>query len=154
MVAAGLVVRSTLGRVLVLETTYKSTWEVVGGVVEPGEGLMACVGREVREELGVDLPVSDLLVLDACPATADRPEILCALFDGGVHDETLLDRFSYPDGEIAGAHWVDRETALHRCGPRLGVRLTAALDALADGRLPGPALLLLNGTPERPITRS
>ena len=148
-VAAGVLVRDRHGRVLVVQTSYKAHWEVPGGLVEPDEGLAQGARREVLEELGVALPVGDLLVVDACGAAGEHPDIVCVLFDGGVHDDDLLDRFSYPDGEIVAAHWADREL-VRRCGPRLSTRLLAGLDAFASGRLPGPPLVLRDGRPDLP----
>jgi 8-oxo-dGTP pyrophosphatase MutT (NUDIX family) len=83
VLSAGLVVRSTAGRVLLAELSYTQRWDVVGGVVESGESV------------------------------------------------------------------VEATDVLDLCGPRIGPRLTAALDALRTGRLPGPPLMLVDGVPER-----
>ncbi len=149
VMASGLVVRSTTGRVLLAELSYKPRWDVVGGVVEAGESVVAAARREALEEVGVELPVGDLLVVDSCAATGEREEITCFLLDGGVHDESLVESFTYPDGELVAAHWVDPASVPERCGPRIGRRLVAALDAQRTGRLPGPPLLLVDGLPDR-----
>ena len=148
-VAAGVLARNRRGQVLVVQTSYKAHWEVPGGLVEPDEGLAQGARREVVEELGVTLPVGDLLVVDACRTADAHPDIVCVLFDGGVHDDDLLERLTYPDGEIVAAHWADREL-VRRCGPRLATRLLAGLDAFASGRLPGPTLVLRDGRPDHP----
>ncbi|HEX3005146.1 MAG TPA: NUDIX hydrolase [Angustibacter sp.] len=147
--AAGLVVRSTHGRILLAEPTTKPRWDVVGGVVEVGESVVEAARREALEEVGVPLEVGDLLVVDACRATTEREAITCFLLDGGVHEESLTDTFTYPDGELVRAHWVAPGAVLDRCGPRIGRRLTAVLEALRTGRLPGPPLRLVDGAPER-----
>lgn len=148
-VAAGVLARNRRGQVLVVQTSYKAHWEVPGGLVEADEGLAQAARREVLEELGVALPVGDLLVVDACRTADAHPDIVCVLFDGGVHDDDLLERLTYPDGEIVAAHWADREL-VRRCGPRLATRLLAGLDAFASGRLPGPTLVLRDGRPDHP----
>lgn len=148
-IAAGVLVRNRRGEVLVLQTSYKQHWEVPGGLVEADEGLADAARREVREELGVALAVGDLVVVDACATTGATVDIVCVLFDGGVHDDDLPERFTYPDGEIVRAHWADRDL-LRRCGPRLSARLTAGLDAFDAGRLPGPPLVLRDGRPDVP----
>ncbi len=148
-VATGVLARNRRGRVLVVQTSYKTHWEVPGGLVEADEGLAQGARREVLEELGVALPVGDLLVVDACAAAGDHPDIVCVLFDGGVHDDDLLDQLTFPDGEILAAHWADREL-VRRCGPRLSTRLLAGMAAFASGRLPGPTLVLRDGRPDLP----
>jgi 8-oxo-dGTP pyrophosphatase MutT (NUDIX family) len=142
--AAGLVLRNASGQALVVQTSYKTQWEVVGGVVERGEPLATAARREVLEELGVALRVGDLVVVDACTS----PEMLAVLFDGGVLPDDAIDAFTFPDGEIVRAVWADRPTILARCGARVGARLVAALDAYDDGRLPGPPLVLRDGRPD------
>ncbi|MDQ3691246.1 MAG: NUDIX hydrolase [Chloroflexota bacterium] len=73
-IGAGLVCRDAIDRLLLVQPTYKSTWELPGGVVEAGESPADCVAREVREELGVDLPVGRLLVVDWLPARPPKTE--------------------------------------------------------------------------------
>ena len=38
-------------------------WEFPGGKVEPGETIEACIQREIREELGIEIAVGDRLVI-------------------------------------------------------------------------------------------
>lgn len=56
------------GRVLLARHSYRSpdSWLMVGGMVEPGEGLDAAVKREAPEEAGLDITPGVLL------AVADR----------------------------------------------------------------------------------
>ncbi|MBW4578983.1 MAG: A/G-specific adenine glycosylase [Tildeniella nuda ZEHNDER 1965/U140] len=38
-------------------------WEFPGGKVEPGETVEACIQREIREELGIEIAVGDRLII-------------------------------------------------------------------------------------------
>ncbi len=38
-------------------------WEFPGGKVEPGETTEACIQREIREELGIEIEVGDRLIV-------------------------------------------------------------------------------------------
>ena len=148
--AAAVVIRDPTGRVLLLETSYKADWEVPGGLVEPGEDVASAARREVREELGMELEPGPLLALDTWPTDGRTPDMTLALLDGGVHPGDLVESLTFPDGEIVAARWCDRAAVRARGGHRLPGRLLAVLDALDDGRLPGPALLLRSGEPRTP----
>lgn len=75
-VAAGVLFRDEAGRVLLVKPSYKDGWEIPGGYVEHGESPLAAAVREVREELGADLEVLDLLVLDWAPHPAEGDKLL------------------------------------------------------------------------------
>ena len=75
-VAAGVLFRDHSGRVLLVKPSYKDGWEIPGGYVEHGESPLTAAVREVREELGADLDVLDLLVLDWAPHPAEGDKLL------------------------------------------------------------------------------
>lgn len=64
-VGAG-VVRDARGRLLIAQRKEGSMlgglWEFPGGTQEPGEAMPACIARELREELGIDVTVGSHLV--------------------------------------------------------------------------------------------
>ena len=99
-IGAGLLCRDAQNRILLVEPTYKSTWELPGGVVEAGESPAACVAREVLEELGVPLRVGRLLVVDWLPVRPPKTEGVMMQFDGGVLDLSVTDRFRLPPIEL------------------------------------------------------
>jgi 8-oxo-dGTP pyrophosphatase MutT (NUDIX family)/predicted kinase len=100
-IGAGLVCRDAAARVLLVQPTYKPSWEIPGGVVEAGESPAMCVAREVHEELGVSLAVGRLLVVDWLPVRPPKREGLMMQFDGGVLDESTIRRFRLPPDELA-----------------------------------------------------
>lgn len=61
-VSAGLVFRS--GKLLITQrhagAHLGGLWEFPGGKREPGETFEQCLGRELREELGIDVVVAEL----------------------------------------------------------------------------------------------
>ena len=137
--AAGWLIRDGDGRVLMLETTYKKAWDVPGGIVEKGEDVAAAARREIAEELGLDLPLGRLLVLDHCLDDGRRGDIQLVLFDGGVQDVGLPARLTFPDGEIRAAHWVTPDRLAEVTAAGTARRIRAALHVLATGA--GTALL-------------
>jgi 8-oxo-dGTP diphosphatase len=62
-VAAGVLFRDAVGRVLLVKPTYKDGWEIPGGYVEAGESPRAAAAREVKEELGLAVHLTEMLVL-------------------------------------------------------------------------------------------
>ena len=69
------------GRVLVVKANYRDHWTLPGGVGEFGESPQAACAREVTEELGVRLPVGQLLAVDwQLPLDIYGPEARPAVF--------------------------------------------------------------------------
>lgn len=104
-VIAHVVVRDTGGRVLLCEVSYKNDLELPGGVVEPDEDPATGALREMEEELGTALPLLGVLAIDWLPRWEGWGDAVEILYDGGVHDPSLIDRL-HPDGfEIKSLSW-------------------------------------------------
>lgn len=122
-VAAGVLFRDDAGAVLLVKPTYKAGWDLPGGYVEPGESPKQAAQREVREELGFEAKIGELLVVDWAPHPVEGDKLLF-VFEGGevpgelrpaAPDEIELVRFWAPD---------DLREALPQ---RLHSRVTSAL---------------------------
>lgn len=70
--AAGALFRDADGRMLLVDPTYKPTWDLPGGDVEKDESPQATCRREIGEELGPDRASGRVLVIDSVP----RPRVL------------------------------------------------------------------------------
>lgn len=99
------VVRDGRGRVLVCELTYKKDWDLPGGVVDPHEAPRTALEREVHEELGVALPVRQLLAVNWLTPYRQWDDALLFVFDLGVVPD-LRERAVLETSELAGVHWV------------------------------------------------
>ena len=88
------------GRVLLVHPTYKTSWEIPGGVVEQGESPRQCCQREVAEELQLSGVVGRLLVVDYSSETVEKTESLMFVFAGGVLDQTTIDQIKLPQDEL------------------------------------------------------
>lgn len=62
MVVAKVVIQSDQGHVLLVKPDYKKTWQFPGGFAEIGESPLQAAVREVKEELGLDIDETDLLL--------------------------------------------------------------------------------------------
>lgn len=67
--SAGALILNGRRKVLLVQPTYKPYWDLPGGCGEPFESPRDTVTREVKEELGIPLPIGRLLVVDYIPAT-------------------------------------------------------------------------------------
>lgn len=132
------------GRLLLCELTYKKEWDLVGGVAEPAESPVESLEREVREELGVELPVGDLIGVDWLPPYRQWRDALLLVFDLGVHPD-LAEHAVLQRSELAGLRWCTVEEAEGRVAPYVH-RLLASLRGIHE-RTPGHVVFLEDGLP-------
>jgi 8-oxo-dGTP diphosphatase len=52
-VGCDVLLRDTLGRILIVNPEYKPDWDLPGGMAEANESPLDAVQRELREELGL-----------------------------------------------------------------------------------------------------
>lgn len=131
--AAGVLFRDMLGRVLLVEPSYKPNWEIPGGAVEDDEPPWAAAQRELAEELGADWPLGRLLVVDYVRPHESRPEGVVFVFDGGMLDETDVEAMVLPPAELRSAGFYTLAEARERVKPLLADRVAAALQAVEQG---------------------
>jgi 8-oxo-dGTP diphosphatase len=141
--AAGALFRDAAGQVLLVEPTYKPTWEIPGGAVEENESPTAACHREVIEELALDRPVGRVLAIDWIPPRPERTEGLMLVYDGGVLTPADIKAIRLPADELASYAFVEPERIPELASAPLARRIAACLDAAATGT----AISLENGHP-------
>ncbi|MFE2292581.1 NUDIX domain-containing protein [Streptomyces sp. NPDC059452] len=131
-VAADVLIRDPLGRVLLVNPTYKPGWDLPGGMAEANEPPEEAVRRELREELGRGIDLLGLLVVDWVAPHGPLDDQIAFIFDGGTFcdDEALRPH----DQELSEARFIPLETARQLVSERMRRRLDAAVKALEDGR--------------------
>ena len=130
---AGVLIRDEQGRVLLVEPTYKQSWEIPGGAVEADESPRATCAREVEEELGLTRAVGRLLCMEWQGPEPDRSESLMFIYDGGVLSDASTIRL--PSNELALFRFVAPDEMDALMVARLARRIRAALWALAEGTM-------------------
>lgn len=108
VIAQGLI-RDRDQRVLLCELTYKSDWDLPGGVVEPHESPATGVSREVHEELGIEPRPCALLAVNWLPPWDGWDDACTFVFDLGVHDASLVQGLRLQPTEIRAVHWCTAE---------------------------------------------
>ncbi|MFE9330448.1 NUDIX domain-containing protein [Streptomyces sp. NPDC006925] len=130
--AAGALFFDDADRVLLVEPSYKDYRDIPGGYVETGESpRQACV-REVHEELGIRPAIGRLLVVDWAPSPSEGDKVLY-LFDGGRLGAEECRRIVLQADELRGYAFHDAGELPQLTIPRLVRRVTAAIEARADG---------------------
>ncbi|GAA5117857.1 NUDIX hydrolase [Haloechinothrix salitolerans] len=143
--AAGVLLRSVDGRILLVEPSYKPTWDIPGGSVDADEAPWATARRELREELGLDRPMNTVLVIDHEHAANGYPEAMVWVFDGGILDDS--EHLHPTDEEIVSVGLYHLDEVSGKLKPALARRLSVAAGVAARG---GPLALCDDGVRRTP----
>jgi ADP-ribose pyrophosphatase YjhB (NUDIX family) len=126
-VTGGALITDPAGRVLLVKPNYRDHWLMPGGTADDNEPPEAACARELKEEIGLALPVGQLLVIDWQPARAERPRpTVSFVFDAGTLDGSGRIRLQEDELDDHGFFEPGKATAL--LGP-VGARIPAALRA-------------------------
>lgn len=130
LVGGGVVIVDKDLRVLLVEPTYKDTWEIPGGTVEIDESPREAARRECREELGFDIEIGRLLVVDWVSQGQTPGDGLMFIYATGPVDSS---RIAIPTDELRSWEWCDNEAVIARVPNYKARRIFAAIDALLNG---------------------
>jgi 8-oxo-dGTP diphosphatase len=139
--AAAMLITDSADRVLLVKPNYRPFWGIPGGIVEADEAPHEAVTREIAEELSLDIPAGDLLVIDWAAPDGERPRgIANFIFDGGtIRDPS---RIRLQAEELDDAQFLTWEEAEARMADFAAARIPAARQARHTRRaiyLPGRA---------------
>lgn len=116
------------GKALLVEPTYKNTFEIPGGIVENDESPREALKREIKEELGIDAEPGRLLVIDYQQGNEEKTESLMFVFEICLSDDSKI---RLPDTELRSWHYAEPETWEDKLSPPLARRLMMSANALA-----------------------
>ncbi|MFZ5848232.1 MAG: NUDIX hydrolase [Actinomycetota bacterium] len=130
---AQMLVRDPEDRVLLCRLTYKEDWDLPGGVVEVHESPQVAVSREVCEELALEVTAGPLLLTDWLPSWSGWDDAICLVFDGGVHDPSIVSQVVPQPREIRTAEFCTLEQVYERCADFTARRIESALASTRGG---------------------
>jgi 8-oxo-dGTP pyrophosphatase MutT (NUDIX family) len=129
-VGAGVLLRDPDQAVLLVKPTYKATWEIPGGLVEVGESPREAARRECQEELGCEITVGELLVVQYNPLHDLPTDDVMFIFDGGFPTQPVT-QMTLPPDELADVQYVPEDQLGRYASASLHRRLIAALPHIA-----------------------
>jgi 8-oxo-dGTP pyrophosphatase MutT (NUDIX family) len=130
--AGGALIRDRADRILFVIPGYRPYLDIPGGVAEMNESPLAACRREVQEEIGLELSISRLLVVDWIPAHGVWSDGLMFIFDGGRLSSDEVRDLRPSDDELIGLRFLSLEQAEARLRPSMARRVYAAVDALSE----------------------
>lgn len=131
LASAGAVFTDPAGRLLLVKPNYREHWLLVGGLLDEGESPEQACRREVKEEIGIDLPPGRLLLVDWTPPSPARPlPLIEFVFEGGMIEP---DQVKLDNSELHECRFAPREQAMPLLSKDGQRRLTAALQAQQTG---------------------
>ncbi|MYW06561.1 NUDIX domain-containing protein [Streptomyces sp. SID3343] len=146
VVGASVLLHDRHGNIVVVEPNYKPGLDIPGGMAEAGEAPHETAGREVREEIGLDVVVGRLLAVCTTTAETFGRVVLDFVFDGPVLTDDQVAGLRATDAELDAAFVLMPDEALPRFAPRTRRRISVALEAYASGA----CLYVVNGREYRP----
>jgi ADP-ribose pyrophosphatase YjhB (NUDIX family) len=125
-VGALALIRDGEGRILIARTAYPPRlWNLPGGRIEVPERITEGLRREVREETGLEVKITRLLVVDTTSPRGVAFVFACEVTGGELRPAP---------GEIRAVRWLE-PARVGELPYRVRMTLQAALDAHAEGRV-------------------
>ncbi len=132
--ATGCLFRNSQNQILIVQPTYKATWETPGGVTEDNESPRDSAAREVLEELSLEVSIGRLLVVDYTSENEEYTEALMWVFDGGILSELQISSIKLPASELKSYRFVDLLELEPLVIPRMFRRLEQAFYAILNNQ--------------------
>lgn len=105
--AAAVAIINEKSEILMLRRKDNGKWTMPGGTMEFGESLASCATREVKEETGLSVHITDII------GTYTDPGVLVAYSDGEVRQEFTVVYYAeattenvHLDGESSAYQWI------------------------------------------------
>lgn len=123
------------GGFFIVKSSDKPEWSLPGGRIEKNESPRQAAEREVREEIGLEVSVRELLCVDYYPATSEKGERLYFVFYGGILTPKAVARMRLAPEELSAYKFVGVKEGTISLFDRMAKRFPHCLAALRDGRV-------------------
>lgn len=130
---AGILLFNEQGELLLVKPSYKTEWSIPGGVVEVNESPRAACRREIKEEIGLDIPDLQLLCIDYTFENNEKGESLQFIFGSKNITPEQIAHIHLQESELAEYQFLPPKDAMNLLSKKLQARLPHCLEALAKG---------------------
>jgi 8-oxo-dGTP pyrophosphatase MutT (NUDIX family) len=130
--SAGAFFFNEVGELLLVKPTYKSHWQIPGGVIEENESPRQGCMREVKEELGLDHTPERLLCVSYTPEGKDNTEGIHFIFLSGTLTPEQIAQIRLPLSELSEFRFCTIDDARQMLGRRASRRLNHCLLAIQN----------------------
>jgi 8-oxo-dGTP diphosphatase len=132
-VASGALFFDKNNAILMVKPTYKTTWEIVGGVVESNESPMNACIRETKEEIGLSISTLTLLCLEY--QVTEYDDSFMFIFNGGVLSPETIAQLHIDEQEISEYRFIPLVEIINFASDRLSNRIQMAIKALENNNI-------------------
>lgn len=133
-ISAGVVYFNKSGQLLLLKQTYSDHWTVPGGSADSFESPHDCASREVLEELGIQLPVKQLLLIQYIKRDGLK-DYLHFIFYGGIISDKTIQKIVLQAEEIGEYGFFNIGKVYKLVSPRNQRRMRYILMAISEKRI-------------------
>jgi len=128
----GVLIFNNKEEVLIVKTSYKDHWSMVGGVVDEDESPRSACKREIKEEIGIDLKEVKFLSIDYRPDYKNRGESLQFIFSGGILNDEEIKNIKLDGKEVIDYKFVKFDEALQLLSEKSSLGFTKSFEALKN----------------------
>ncbi len=123
---------NTKGELLIVKPDYRDGWLVPGGATDDNESPLHCAIREVKEEIGLDIPELQLVGVYYSPKKRFHTDSLKFVFYGGELTENQISQIKLQADELEEWAFASPENALPLLSQSLQKSIPACLKAIKD----------------------
>lgn len=131
-ISAGILLFNDKRELLILKPTYREGYLIPGGGIEKNESPKEGLKREIREEIGLDLEIGEILCFNYYPNNEmdfDNAEIQL-IFYGGVLSQNEINSIVLNPEEHHSFCFVPLDEALSLVNPYLSKTIASCMKAL------------------------